>query len=172
MPTNIRTINIYPAHGTTLIFNANTYSKEIEPEPPPHSSDKTLVYSNLDNTSSEPAIHTLESTPPNKPINIRAQINSGANRSITSNINILHVYKDIKPFHIGSINKGGTMPCTCVGITICIPVLPLILLNCYTHNQHQKILYHLLKLLYQIKSLTSENGFKYKTLNMVQEKLS
>ena len=52
----------------------------------------------------------------------------GANRSITSNKNILHFYKDITPFHIGYIDEGGTMTCICVDIyylhtsTIIIPI--------------------------------------------------
>ena len=40
---NICTINIHPAHGTTPIFDINNYSKEIEPEPPPHDFDQTLI---------------------------------------------------------------------------------------------------------------------------------
>ena len=43
IPTNICTIHIHPVHGITFIFNVNTYSKDIEPDPPPHYSKQTLL---------------------------------------------------------------------------------------------------------------------------------
>ena len=81
-PANIRAINSHLVHGTTPIFDINSYSKEIEYEPHHHTFDHTLVYSILENTSSETTIRTLESTPP-KNINVRIHINDGYNYSIT-----------------------------------------------------------------------------------------
>ena len=69
-PISIRTINIHLVYGTTPIFDINNYSKDIEPDPPPHTFDQTLIYSILDNTSSEPTICTLESAPPDKTVNV------------------------------------------------------------------------------------------------------
>ena len=91
IPDNNRTTNIHRVHGTTFIFNVNTYSIEIKPEPPPHSFEHTILYSIIDNSSSKLAISTLRSTPQKNPVNVRAQINSGHNHSITSHIHILHM---------------------------------------------------------------------------------
>ena len=88
--------------------------KILSHNPPPHSFDQTLIYSILDNNSSTPTTLTLEATPPT--ISIRAQIDGGSNRSITRNKDILHLYKHVTPFYIGSINEGGTVTCTGVGI--------------------------------------------------------
>ena len=115
-PANIRTINIHPTHGTTPIFDINNYSKEIEPEPPPHAFDQTLIYSILDSTASPQINLSTEPLPSINTVIIRVQIDGGANRSITSNKNILHFYKDITPFPIGSIDDAGSMMCTGVGI--------------------------------------------------------
>ena len=110
------TIHINPVHGTTPIFDINNYSKKIESAPPPHAFDQTLIYSIMDNTSSESAIRTLESTPPKKTVSVRMKIDSGANGSLTSNKNILYFYKDVTPFSFGSIDEGGTVICTGAGI--------------------------------------------------------
>ena len=115
-PANIRTINIHPVHGTTAIFDINNYSTEIEPDLPPHSFDQTLIYSILDNTSSKSTIRTLESKPLDTTVNVHVKIDNGANCSITSTKVILHLYKDITSFHIGSIDKVRTMTCAGGGI--------------------------------------------------------
>ena len=84
LPARISTITIHRVHGITLIFDINTYSKEIKPEPHHYDFEQALVCSILNNTSSEPNIRSLESIPPNNAVNIGVQIDGRYNRNITS----------------------------------------------------------------------------------------